>query len=391
MTHNSLLDHKDWGFPVPIFYGPGRIAEIGSICKNLEINNPLIVTDRGSSKLSFIQELRSLLIKAGISSELFFEISPNPVGDEIEAGCIAYRDGNHDAILGIGGGSGMDGAKAICLTVNNDFDLWAFDYNKPVPQIRSSDLFPKLIMVPTTAGTGAETESTAMVTHAGKGMKFCLDHPQLKISAAILDPSLTLGLPPSLTAWTGVDALTHAIEAYIVPDFHPLCDGAAIEALRLIGKYLVTCVEEPENLEARGGMLVGSCLAGISFLKGLGLVHAISHMVGAEYDTQHGLTNAIVLPVVLRYNLPSLDKKRHHMAYALGMSDNTSDGFIREIETKLDRLNIPNSLAAIDVPLDCASRIAEKAMLDSDASTNPVTADVSIVKDLVEKSIKRAR
>ena len=391
MTYNRLLDHKDWGFPVPIFYGPGRISEIGSICKNLEIKNPLVVTDRGSSNLSFIQALRSLLFKDGISSELFFDISPNPIGYEIEAGCICYRDGNHDAIIGIGGGSGMDGAKAICLTVNNDIDLWAFDYKKPVQQIRSSDPFPKLIMVPTTAGTGAETESTAMVTHAGKGMKFCLDHPKLKISATILDPSLTLELPPSLTAWTGVDALTHAIEAYIVPDFHPLCDGAAIEALSLIGKYLVTSVEEPENLEARGGMLVGSCLAGISFLKGLGFVHAISHMVGAEYDTQHGLTNAIILPVVLRYNLPSLDKKRRNMAHALGMLDNSSDGFIREIETKLDRLNIPNSLAEIDVPFDCASRIAEKAMLDSAASTNPVKADLSTLKTLVEKSIKEAR
>ena len=391
MTYSSLLDHKDWGFPVPIFYGPGRISYIGSICKNLEIKNPLVVTDRGSWKLSFIQEMRSLLSRDGISSELFFEISPNPVGGEIEAGCIAYREGNHDAIIGIGGGSGMDGAKAICLTVNNDINLWAFDYNKPVPQIAGTNSFPKLIMIPTTAGTGAETESTAMVTHSEKGMKFCLDHPQLKIGAVILDPALTIGLPPSLTAWTGVDALTHAIEAYIVPDFHPLCDGAAIEAVRLIGRYLVTSVEEPENLEARSGMLVGSCLAGISFLKGLGFVHAISHMVGAEYDTQHGLTNAIVLPVVLRYNLPSLDKKCQNMADALSMSDNTSDGFIGEIEATLDRLNIPKSLNEIGVPFDCAGRIAEKAMHDSAASTNPVTGDVTELKALVEMSIKKAR
>ena len=123
MSHSGLLDHKDWGFPVPIFYGPGRISHIGSICKNLEIKNPLVVTDRGSWKLPFIQEMRSLLSRDGISSELFFEISPNPVGGEIEAGCIAYREGNHDAIIGIGGGSGMDGAKAICLTVNNDINL----------------------------------------------------------------------------------------------------------------------------------------------------------------------------------------------------------------------------------------------------------------------------
>ena len=391
MSYSGLLDHKDWGFPVPIFYGPGRISHIGSICKNLEIKNPLVVTDRGSWKLPFIQEMRSLLSRDGISSELFFEISPNPVGGEIEAGCIAYREGNHDAIIGIGGGSGMDGAKAICLTVNNDINLWAFDYNKPAPQIAGTKPFPKLITIPTTAGTGAETESTAMVTHSEKGMKFCLDHPQLKISAAILDPALTIGLPPSLTAWTGVDALTHAIEAYIVPDFHPLCDGAAIEALRLIGKYLVTSVEEPENLEARAGMLVGSCLAGISFLKGLGFVHAISHMVGAEYDTQHGLTNAIVLPVVLRYNLPTLDNKCQHMADALSMSDKTSDGFIGEIEATLDRLNIPTSLNEIGVPFECAGRIAEKAMHDSAASTNPVTGNVSDLEALVEMSIKKAR
>ena len=391
MTYSNLLDNKDWGFPVPIFYGPGRISDIGSICKNLEIRNPLIVTDRGSWKLPFIQEMRSLLSRDGISSELFFEISPNPIGDEIGAGCNAYRDGKHDSIIGIGGGSGMDGAKAICLTVNNDIDLWAFDYNKPVPQVAGTNPFPKLITIPTTAGTGAETESTAMVTHSEKGMKFCLDHPLLKISAAVLDPVLTVGLPPNLTAWTGVDALTHAIEAYIVPDFHPLCDGAAIEALKLINKYLVTSVEEPENLEARGGMLVGSCLAGISFLKGLGFVHAISHMVGAEFDTQHGLTNAIVLPVVLRYNLPSLDKKRRQMADALNINDKTTDGFVGEIEATLTRLDIPKSLSSIGVPLDCASRVAEKAMFDSAASTNPVKGNSSDIKALIERSILEAR
>ena len=391
MTYSNLLDNKDWGFPVPIFYGPGRISDIGSICKNLEIRNPLIVTDRGSWKLPFIQEMRSLLSRDGISSELFFEISPNPIGDEIGAGCNAYRDGKHDSIIGIGGGSGMDGAKAICLTVNNDIDLWAFDYNKPVPQVAGTNPFPKLITIPTTAGTGAETESTAMVTHSEKGMKFCLDHPRLKISAAVLDPVLTVGLPANLTAWTGVDALTHAIEAYIVPDFHPLCDGAAIEALKLINKYLVTSVEEPENLEARGGMLVGSCLAGISFLKGLGFVHAISHMVGAEFDTQHGLTNAIVLPVVLRYNLPSLDEKRQQMADALSINDKTTDGFVGEIEATLTRLDIPKSLSSIGVPLDCASRVAEKAMFDSAASTNPVKGNSSDIKALIERSILEAR
>ena len=170
-----------------------------------------------------------------------------------------------------------------------------------------------------------------------------------------------------------------------------MCDGAAIEALKLIGKYLITAVEQPENLEARGGMLVGSCLAGVSFLKGLGFVHAISHMIGAEFDTQHGLTNAIVLPAVLRYNLPSLEEKRHQMAHALNIRNKNSDGFIKEIEAKLDRLNIPKSLSEIGVPLDCSSRIADKAMLDSAASTNPVAGDASDLKNLIEQAINKAR
>ena len=168
----------------------------------------------------------------------------------------------------------MDGGKAICLTVKSGMDLWAFEYERPVPDVAPE--FPALITIPTTAGTGAETESTAMVTHVGKGMKFCIWHPKCKPALALLDPNLTLGLPPDLTAWTGADAMTHAIEAYLVPGFHPLCDGAALEGLSLVAKSLPVSVREPNNLEARSGMLAGSCLAGISFLKGLGLVHAIS-------------------------------------------------------------------------------------------------------------------
>ena len=387
----ELLDPQDWIFPVPIAYGPGRLAEIGTRCAAMGLSNPLIVTDRGSRDLPFIGQLAACLSGAGLSSAVFSDISPNPRDDEIGAGGAAYRAGRHDAVIAIGGGSAMDGGKAICLTANNTVDIGAFDYLKPPPQLGPDHSFPTLITIPTTAGTGAETEATAMVTDTGKGMKFCADHPELRPSLALLDPELTLGLPAHLTAWTGADALTHAIEAYCVPGFNPLCDGMALEALALIARWLPVVMREPQNVAARGGMLVGSCLAGVAFMQGLGHVHAISHMVGAEYDTQHGLTNAIILPVVLRYNLPGMDSKVKRMADAMGLSDGSVEGFIAAIEQVLDDLDIPRSLAEIGVPADCAARIAEKALQDSAAGTNPRRSTHADMQALVETAISQAR
>ncbi|MBI1383591.1 MAG: iron-containing alcohol dehydrogenase [Rhizobiales bacterium] len=387
----SLLEPKDWSFPVPIAYGPGRLAEIGTRCAGLGIERPLIVTDRGSRHLPFVADLERHLAAAGLGPALYSDISPNPRDDEIAAGRDAFRAGAHDAVIAIGGGSAMDGGKAICLTANNDIDLWAFEFERPVPVIPTNRPFPRLVTIPTTAGTGAETESTAMVTDVAQAMKFCVWHPALKPSLALLDPALTLGLPPHLTAWTGADALTHAIEAYCVPGFHPLCDAMAIEGLKLIGEWLPVAYREPANMAARGGMLVGSCLAGIAFLKGLGMVHAISHMVGAEYDTQHGLTNAVVLPVVLRFNLPGMEGKVRRMAEALSLRETSTAGFIAHIERLLDDLSIPKSLGEIGVPTDCADRIAAKALRDSAAATNPRKATHAEARILVEEAIARAR
>lgn len=388
-TSSILLAH-DWSFPVPIAYGPGRLAELGQRCAAMGIRNPLIVTDRGSRKLPFISRLEGILSDAGLAGAVFSDISPNPKDTEIGYGRAAFSKGSHDAIIAIGGGSAMDGGKAICLTVSNEFDLWDFEWDKPAPDVTGSG-FPPLITIPTTAGTGAETDGTAMVTHVEKGMKFCIAHPQLKPALALLDPELTLGLPLNLTAWTGADALVHAIEAYLVPGFDPLCDGLALEGLSLIARWLPVAVGEPQNIAARGGMLVGSCLAGIAFLKGLGMVHAISHMVGAEFNTQHGLTNAIVLPVVLRYNLPGMEEKVRRMADAMGLTDHSVEGFIASVEELLDRIDIPRSLGEIDIPADCADRIAEKAMQDSAAHTNPRKANVDEVRVLIETAIARAR
>ncbi|MEM9061774.1 MAG: iron-containing alcohol dehydrogenase [Pseudomonadota bacterium] len=387
----SLLDPQDWTFPVPIAYGPGRLREIGTICQRSCMRSPLIVTDRGSANLPFIAALSDYLAGAGLSFGIYDRVSPNPRDDEIADGRAQYRSDRHDGIIAIGGGSGMDGGKAICLTATNHIPLWDFEFERPAPDMAGRAPFPPLITIPTTAGTGAETESTAMVTDTDQAMKFCVWHAELKPACALLDPELTLGLPPHLTAWTGVDALVHAIEAYCVPGFHPLCDGMALEGMRLIARWLPEAHRDPENLEARGGMLTGSCLAGIAFLKGLGLVHAISHMVGAEYDTQHGLTNAVLLPAVLTHNAPDIARHVAPMAQAMDLPGTTFEAFHARICTLLDDLAIPKTLADIGVPHDCAQRIAEKAIRDSAAGTNPRALTVDQICEVTEIAIATGR
>lgn len=381
----NLLAPQDWTFPCPIAYGPGRIAEIGAIAQAAGMTNPLVVTDRGSRDLPFIETIRGHLGTSGLHAE----ISPNPRDDEVEAGCEAYRGGGHDGIVAVGGGSGLDGAKAIALVVNNGMPIGDFDYLKPQPRVSAP--FPPLITVPTTAGTGAETETTAMITDTAAQAKFCAWHTDAKVTHAILDPALTLGLPRDLTAWTGMDALTHAIEAYLVPGFHPLCDGAALEGLRLIRRHLDRAVEAPGDLEARGGMLVGSCLAGVAFLKGLGLVHAISHMVGAEFDTHHGLTNAVLLAPVLRFNAPGIGDKVLPLADAMGLEDRSFDGICRDICEISDRLEIPRTLADLGVTEDRVEALAAKAMQDSATGTNPRPVTLAEMETLIRASLAGAR
>ena len=384
----SLLAPQDWSFPVPIAYGPGRLSQIAEFCRQAGMARPLVVTDRGSAGLPFLADLMGYLAADGLQAALYSEISPNPRDDEIAGGKAVFRSGDHDGIIAIGGGSGMDGGKAIALTATNDLDLWAFEFERTPPE---QVTFPPLITIPTTAGTGAETESTAMITDTAHGVKWCIWHAELKPALALLDPEITLGLPPHLTAWTGADAMVHAIEAYCVPGFHPLCDGLALEGLRLVARWLPVVVAEPDNLEARGGMLAGSCLAGVAFLKGLGLVHAISHMIGAEYDTQHGLTNAVLLPGVLRFNAPEIADKVPAMAQAMGLEDTGFDAVHAHICTLLDQIGIPKTLADIGVPLDCADRIATKALQDSAAGTNPKALSAEEVVTVINEALTIGR
>ena len=385
-----MLKVCDWTFPVPIRYGAGRLAELCEVCAAAGLMNPLIVTDRGSRALPFIAEAGRSLKAAGLSSGLFSEVSPNPTDRDIEAGKAAFLAGGHDSVIALGGGSGMDAGKAISLVARNNHPLWDFDFDAAPPIIAASALAP-LICVPSTAGTGAETESTAMITDTKRGIKGCVWHPRQKPLAAILDPAITVGLPANLTAWTGCDALVHAIEAYCVPVWHPMCDGIALEALKLIHQWLPRAVSTPDDLEARGAMLVGSCLAGVSFLKGLGLVHSISHMVGARYDTHHGLTNAVLLPVVLRYNATAIADRIPALNWALGITGGDFDSFYAAVTGMLDDVEIPTSLAALGIEASAAGDIAAKAFKDPATGTNPAPASVADIEGLIREAIVKAR
>jgi alcohol dehydrogenase class IV len=376
---------------VPIAYGPGRFDELAYHCQRLGLTNPLIITDRGTASLKFVSDAVDLLAQAGIASIVFHNISQNPTESDVRNAHSVFRSGNHDGVIAIGGGSGMDAGKATALLAGSRRELWEHDFEKVPPKLDPADKFPPLICIPTTSGTGAETESTAMITNLDLGMKLCVWHPLLKPQLAILDPKLTLGLPADLTAWTGVDALVHALEAYCVPSVHPMCDGIALKALNLIGRWLPCAVFESQNLNARGAMQVASCMAGVAFLKGLGLVHSISHAIGAEYGTHHGLTNAITLPAVMRFNARSIQNKCPEIAQALNLEGHDFDAIYHWICQLLDHLEIPKSLDEIGVETIKISSLARRALVDSATGTNPRKPELEQLEMVLREAISQGR
>lgn len=388
----SPLLRQQWTVPVPIEYGPGARAELSAMCARHGMRAPLVVTDVGTAALPFTQQLLAQLKDAGLRCAVYAEVESNPTDLSVEHGAAVYREWKADGIVALGGGSGLDAGKAIALIAGQArARLWDFDFDRPVPEGFQTVDFPPVICVPTTAGTGAETESTAMITDTQRRIKGCVWHPLARPVAVVLDPELTLGLPPNLTAWTGMDAIIHALEAWFVPSFNPLCDGVALQALNLMWDALPVAVADGNDLQARSRMLAGSCLAGVAFTKGLGLVHALSHMVGAACGTHHGLTNAIILPVVLQFNREVITSRLPPVCHAMGLQGNDFDVFYTAICARLDLLGIPKSLAAIGVPRENMAAIAANALLDPARTTNPRASDLAQLERLLTQAIDLAR
>jgi len=374
----------DWAFPVPARFGPGRVREVPEICRRAGRRRPLVVTDRALAGLPVVRDLVGRLEGEGLAVAVFDAVKSNPTEANVLAARDAYRRGSHDLMIAMGGGSGLDAGKAAALLVATDRPLWDFEWGTGGSP-PSVEAFAPLIAIPTTAGTGSEMDgSGAVITDEAGHAKRSVYHPDQRPLAVVLDPELTLSLPRDLTAWTGLDALTHAVEGYSVPLFHPLCDGAALQALLMIRDWLPRAVEDGGDIEARANMLAASSLAAVSFQKGLGGVHALAHAVGAVFDTHHGLTNAVLLPYVLQFNRSALGGKLDRLAQALGLQ--TAEALFDWVLRLRQAFGVPHALSALGVPHDALPALAETATRDGNGMTNPVPLDRESYLLLLERA-----
>ena len=360
----------NWNYPTAIRFGAGRVAELPEICRSLGIERPLLVTDPGLAALPIVHRALARSEEAGLVTRLFSKIKPNPVGADVERGLAVYADGRHDGVIAFGGGSALDVGKVIAFMSGQSRPLWDFEDKEDWWTRADEAGIAPVIAVPTTAGTGSEVGRAGVILDEAEGVKKIIFHPKMMPRTVILDPELTIGLPPHVTAATGMDALSHCLEAYCAPGFHPLADGIAAEGVRLIHRWLKRAYDEGGDLEARGNMLVAASMGATAFQKGLGGMHALSHPIGALVGSHHGLTNAVLMPYVLRFNRAAIEDRITALAASLGLDG--FDSFLDWIVTLRRDLGIPESLAALGVEASQLERIAEMAEMDPSAGGNPL-------------------
>lgn len=362
--------HANWNYPTAIRFGAGRAAELGEACRALGIGRPLLVTDPALARLSMVE---AALAAAG--AKPFCAIHANPVGSDVEAGLEAYRTGGHDGVVAFGGGSALDVGKVIAFMSGQRRPLWDFEDKADWWARADPAGIAPVVAVPTTAGTGSEVGRAGVILDQDAGVKKIIFHPKMLPAVVILDPLLTLGLPPHVTAATGMDALSHCLEAYCAPGFHPMADGIAAEGLKLIREWLPRAVEDGADVDARGHMLVAASMGATAFQKGLGGMHALSHPIGALLGTHHGLTNAVLMPYMLAFNRSAVEERLARLAGYIGLEDASFDGFLGWIVELRQRLRIPHTLPGLGVSEADLERIAAMAEADPSAGGNPLPFD----------------
>lgn len=371
-----------WNYPTEIFCGLNALDALAQRCALLGMRNPLLVTDPGMLALEPLALLTAHLQQAAIPFAVFSEIASNPSFDDVARGVTAFKAGHHDSLIALGGGSAMDAAKGISLAAVDPQGLARFEWSQVLEHYPTLADFPRLdlptlIALPTTAGTGSELGREAVLTDSEQQVKRVISHPQLLPATVILDPILTRGLPATLTAATGMDALTHHIEAFCSPLYHPMSSGVAVEGVRLIQQHLVNAHADGQDLVAREGMLVASAMAAVAFQKGLGGVHALAHPLGARYHKHHGLLNAILLPYVLIANRPTISADITRLARYLELEQPDFQGFLDWVLNLRQRLGIPHTLADIGLDTEDATWVGEQALADissSDTNACPLSA-----------------
>lgn len=361
-----------FSFPTQIHFGPGVSVSAGPYLLSQARRRPLVVTDRTIASLPITRKLQLQLERAGLHPAVFSEFSGNPVQMQVNTGVAAYREHDADSIIGFGGGAALDVAKAIGLLVNHPGDL--FDYEDGRPGALPIDQkIPFWIAIPTTAGTGSEVGRSTVISDDQSHIKKVIFSPRLLAQAVFADPELTLDLPPKITAATGMDALTHCVEAYLAKDFHPICDGIALEGIRLIAQSLPACVNEPRGdaiLSARGSMLMGSMMGAIAFQKGLGVTHSCAHALSALTDLHHGLANGVMVDHALRFNLSARPERFTAMAVAVGR-DPEPESFLNWLTELKAEIGIPRALGQTGVQEEQLTALSELAYEDSCHSCNP--------------------
>lgn len=362
----------NWNYPNAISTGQGRIAELPELCKNMGMSAPLLITDPGLAALPMIDKAVASCNKAGLKCGLFAEIQGNPTGENVDLGVKAYLDGNHDGVIAFGGGSALDAAKAVALMAGQDLPLWDFeDVGDNWTRVNEAGVAP-IIAIPTTAGTGSEVGRASVITDAAEHVKKIIFHPLMLPGAVILDPELTTGLPPHITAATGMDALSHNLEALCSPFYHPMAEGIAVEGCRLVKEFLPRAVADGQDMEARTQMLVASSMGATAFQKGLGGMHALAHPLGALYNAHHGLLNAILMPYVLMANRNAIEERIDRLSRYMGLEVPGFDGFLTWVLEMRQQLGIPHTLAEIDINADDAEKVGAMAEQDPSAGGNPI-------------------
>ncbi len=380
------LPHRNFNFPTAIKFGAGRIRELAEHCKAANIKRPLFVTDPGLAAMPMVQTIVADLKTAGLVVQIFSDVRPNPVEANITAGVKAYKAGMHDGVIAFGGGSGLDIGKMIALMHGQSISVFDLeDVDDWWTRADATRISP-IIAVPTTAGTGSEVGRAGVVTHPETHEKKIIFHPAIMPKISILDPELTLGLPPKLTAATGMDALAHNIEAYCAPFYHPMAKGIALEGMLLIKDNLAKAVKKPGDIDARGNMLVASAMGATAFQRGLGAVHALSHPFGGLYDAHHGMLNGIILPYVLKANAKKIAKDIARAAAYLGITGGF-DGFLKWILALRKEIGIPHRLADIGIDTERLDDVAAMAVKDPSAGGNPILFTEKQYKALAKKCV----
>jgi alcohol dehydrogenase class IV len=374
-----------YNFPTTIRFGAGSSKELGDYLVKNNLSSPLIVTDPNVAQLNFFKEIVTDLKKKNISTEVFSDIHKNPVKSDVYKGTDVYDNTKRDSIVGIGGGAALDVARAIVLRVNHREDLFKYDDLIGGDVYVTNDV-PHFITIPTTAGTGSEVGRSAIISDDETHQKKILFSPKLLAKIVFADPLLTMELPAFITAATGMDALTHNMEAYLAKMPHPICEGIALEGISLINQSLETAVNKPD-LESRSKMLIASMMGAIAFQKGLGVVHSLAHPLSSLLDTHHGLANAVNIPYGMEFNIEGFEDKFKRIARTLELKEETGSAVVKYLFDLNSKINIPHKLKVIGVKQEHIEPLADLAIADFAHPNNPKPVSREDFRNLYSKAL----